>query len=252
MIRFTALLAIIVALFGSAVAMAEEPDANYNVEPGASVTFVTPPLSLADRHNCEGAEQTLDRSTNRCVYGAQSDFQRTVCRGPFTYSLPVDYGKLDPDVPDNSIVRPNGARWTATIPGDSQIGEVVTVTILIEGVMDVYHDTSDDGIELVTQGAECALTRTIDIQVGAPAADHVDAVPLAAAQAGRPVASSGDYVPPNTNRCMVVQISSQRSSGTKPDNTGSMSWCGDLGEYAPNGRRLADLCAEAKVSCRQY
>ena len=252
MIRLTALLAIIVALFGSAVAMAEEPDANYNVEPGASVTFVTPPLSLADRHNCEGAEQTLDRSTNRCVYGAQSDFQRTVCRGPFTYSLPVDYGKLDPDVPDNSIVRPNGARWTVTIPGDSQIGEVVTVTILIEGVMDVYHDASDDGIELVTQGAECALTRTIDIQVGAPAADHVDAVPLAAAQAGRPVASSGDYVPPNTNRCMVVQISSQRSSGTKPDNTGSMSWCGDLGEYAPNGRRLADLCAEAKVSCRQY
>ena len=252
MIRLTALLAIIVALFGSAVAMAEEPDANYNVEPGASVTFVTPPLSLADRHNCEGAEQTLDRSTNRCVYGAQSDFQRTVCRGPFTYSLPLNYGKFDPDVPDNSIVRPNGARWTVTIPGDSQIGEVVTVTILIEGVMDVYHDTSDDGIELVTQGAECALTRTIEVQVGAPAADHVDAVPLAAAQAGRPVASSGDYVPPNTNRCMVVQISSQRSSGTKPDNTGSMSWCGDLGEYAPNGRRLADLCAEAKVSCRQY
>ena len=255
MIRLTALLAIIVmALFGSAVALAEEPDANYNVEPGASVTFVTPPLSLADRHNCEGAEQTLDRSTNRCVYGAQSDFQRTVCRGPFTYSLPVDYGKLDPDVPDNSIVRPNGARWTVTIPGDSQIGEVVTVTILIEGVMDVYHDASDDGIELVTQGAECALTRTIDIQVGAPAADHVDAPLLAAAQAGRPVASSDDYVPPSLNRCMVVQLnrSSPINEHDKTNSRGSMSWCGDLGEYAPNGRRLADLCAEAKVSCRQY
>ena len=86
MIRLTALLAIIVmALFGSAVAMAEEPDATYKVEPGASVTFVTPPLSLADRQNCEGAEQTLDRSTNRCVYGAQSDFvadSMPRCRSP--------------------------------------------------------------------------------------------------------------------------------------------------------------------------
>ena len=139
-----------------------------------------------------------------------------------------------------------------TIPGDSGIGEVVTVTILIEGVMDVYRRRFDDGIPVGHSGAECALTRTIEIQVGAPAADHVDAVPLAAAQAGRPVASSGDYVPPNTNRCTVVQISSQRSGGTKPDNTGSMSWCGDLGEYAPNGRRLEDLCAEAKVNCRRY
>ena len=297
MIRFTALLAIIVmALFGSAVALAEEPDATYKVEPGASVTFVTPPLSLADRQNCEGTEQTLDRSTNRCVYGAQSDFQRTVCRGPFTYSLPVDYGKLDPDVPDgpnNSIVRPNGARWTVTIPGETQIGEVFTIVINIEGVHDIYSKNFYGSVEtpwsLVSRGAGCRLTKTVEVEVVAPwpppqpssvfrrlnivdtvlvavevevveptlKADaakeaHTDTAALQSAQASRPVAGSGDYVPPSLNRCTVVEVSSPSPNPVKPNTTGYMSWCGDLGEYAPNGKRLADLCAQANVDCRRY
>ena len=270
MIRFTALLAVVVlALFGSSVALAEEPGATYNVKPGASVTFVTPSLSYADRLDCEERfasqghflQQPNDANT-RCEYGAtettgQRNLQRTACRGPFTYSLPVNYGKLDPDMPDsatNVIVRPNGARWTVAVPDETQVGEVFRVTITIEGVHDIYFNNIHDGFKLSSRGAGCTLTKTVEVEVVAPTANHRDAAPLAAAQAGRPVASSGDYVPPNTNRCTVVQFNRPHPTNQhdKPNSTSYMSWCGDLGEYAPNGRRLEDLCAEADVDCRRY
>ncbi len=270
MIRFTALLAVVVlALFGSSVALAEEPDATYNVKPGVSVTFVTPPLSSADRLDCEilfasqgHFLQKPNSANTRCEYGAtetstRRNLQRTACRGPFTYSLPFNYGKLDPDVPDsarNVIVRPNGARWTVAVPDETQIGEVFRVTITIEGVNDIYFNNIHDGFQLSSRGAGCTLTKTVEVEVIAPTANHRDAASLAAARAARPVASSGDYVPPNTNRCTVVQFNRPHptSQHDKRSSTSSMSWCGDLGEYAPNGRRLEDLCAEADVDCRRY
>ena len=129
MIRFTALLAVVVlALFGSSVALAEEPGATYNVKPGASVTFVTPSLSYADRLDCEERfasqghflQKPTDANT-RCEYGAtettgQRNLQRTACRGPFTYSLPVNYGKLDPDMPDSAtnVIVTSAASLTGT------------------------------------------------------------------------------------------------------------------------------------------
>ena len=270
MIRFPALLAIIVlALFGSAVAMAEEPDATYEVKPGASVTFATPSLSYADRLDCEETFASLghhlqrpNAANTRCEYGAtatstQRNLQRTACRGPFTYSLPVNYGKLDPDVPDsarNVIVRPNGARWTVAVPDETQIGEVFRVRITIEGVQDIYFNNIHDGFKLSTRGAGCTLTKSVEVEVVAPRANYQDTAALQSARASRPVASSGDYVPPSLNRCTVVQFnrSSPRNQHDKPNSTSSMSWCGDLGEYAPNGRRLEDLCAEADVDCRRY
>ena len=272
MIRFTALIAIIVmALFGSSVALAEEPDATYKVRPGRSVTFVTPSLSYADRLDCEerfGGDghhlQKPNSANTRCEYGAtetstRRNLQRTACRGPFTYSLPFNYGKLDPDVPDsarNVIVRPNGARWTVAVPDETQIGEVFRVTITIEGVNDIYFNNIHDGFQLSSRGAGCTLAKTVEVEVSAgserAASVDRDAAPLAAARAGRPVASSGDYVPPNKNRCTVVQFNRPTPGNNKPRSTSSMSWCGDFGEYAPNGRRLADLCAEADVDCRRY
>ena len=261
MIRFTALIAIIVmALFGSAVAMAEEPDATYKVRPGRSVTFVTPPLSFADRLNCP--EEFADSGHwlqkvvgTKCSYGATEtngvrNLERTACRGPFTYSLPLNYG---------GIVRPNGARWTLTVPEETQIGEVFTVGIDIDGVNDIYFDNIHDGYHLSTRGAECTLTKTVEVEVVAPTArssnaSHKDTAPLAGARAAAKSASPDSYIPPNTNRCTVVQFnrSSLTNQHDKPNSTSSMSWCGDFGEYAPNGRRLADLCAEANVDCRRY
>ena len=261
MIRLTALLAIIVmALFGSAVALAEEPDATYKVRPGRSVTFVTPPLSFADRLDCEERFASDGHHLQRvvgtkCSYGATEtrttrNLERTACRGPFTYSLPLNYG---------GVVRPNGTRWTVSVPVDTQVGEVFTVTITIEGVHDIYFNNAHDGYHLSSRGAGCTLTKTVDVEVVAPTArssstNHKDTAPLAGAQAGRPVASSDDYVPPSLNRCMVVQFnrSSPRHQTDMTNSRGSMSWCGDLGEYAPNGRRLEDLCAEANVDCRRY
>ena len=99
-------------LFGGSVALAEGPDRTYTVTPGSSRTFSTPPLSYADRLDCAeefatGGHylQKPNSANTRCEYGAtetngQRNLQRTVCRGPFTYSLPVSYGKLDPDAPD--------------------------------------------------------------------------------------------------------------------------------------------------------
>ena len=273
MIRFTALIAIIVmALFGSAVAMAEEPDATYKVRPGRSVTFVTPSLSYADRLDCEerfGGDghhlQKPNSANTRCEYGATEtnglrNLQRTACRGPFTYSLPFNYGKLDPDAPDsarNVIVRPNGARWTVAVPDETQIGEVFRVTITIEGVNDIYFNNIHDGFQLsfsgrgmhagqdrrgrglgwFGEGRECRPRR------GPPWQPRVQDDPLLAqATTSRPTRTaarsfSSTGRPPGNN---------------KPRSTSSMSWCGDFGEYAPNGRRLADLCAEANVDCRRY
>ena len=246
----------------------EPPDARYTVRPGSSRTFSTPPLSFADRLDCEERfssrghhlQKPNDAGT-RCTYGAtelhgQRNFQRTACQGPFVHGLERDYGKLDPDEPEsalNKIARPNGGRWTVSVPDDTQIGEVFIITITIEGVMDIYFDDRDDGLSRVTQGAVCERTKTVEVKVVAPRANHEDTAPLAAARAARPVASSGDYVPPNTSRCTVVQFN--RPSPRQYDNPSStsfMSWCGDLGEYAPNGRRLDDLCAEADVDCRRY
>ena len=276
MIRFTALLAIIVmALFGSAVALAEEPDATYKVRPGRSVTFVTPPLSFADRLDCEERFASDGHHLQRvvgtkCSYGATEtrttrNLERTACRGPFTYSLPLNYGKLDPDAPDsarNVIVRPNGARWTVAVPDETQIGEVFRVTILIEGVNDIYFkrfNNPDQDFELSSRGAGCNLTKTVDVEVVAPTArssstNHKDTAPLAGARAAAKNASPDSYIPPNRNRCTVVQFNRPHPTiqHDKPSSTGYMSWCGDLGEYAPNGRRLADLCAEANVDCRRY
>ncbi len=257
------------ALFGGSVALAE-PDATYTVRPGSSVTFSTPSLSYADRLDCEeifsdrGHHLQKPNSANtRCEYGATDlnsyrNLQRTACRGPFTYSLPLDYGKLDPDKPDsarNVIVRPNGSRWTVSVPDETPIGEVFTVTIEINGVHDVYFSNIHDGFQLSSRGAGCTLTKTVEVEVvESSARSGGDAASLAAARADRPVASSGDYVPPNTNRCTVVQFnrSSPTNQHDKPNSTSSMSWCGDLGEYAPNGDLLADLCAEADVRCRTY
>ena len=264
-----------VVLFGSSVALAEEPDATYEVKPGSSVTFVTPPLSYADRLDCpetfaSGGHylQKPNSANTRCEYGAtettgQRNLQRTVCRGPFTYSLPVNYGKLDPDKPDsarNVVVRPNGARWTVSVPDETQIGEVFTVTITIEGVHDIYFNNIHDGFQLSSRGAGCTLTKTVEVEVvgdlraRSASSNHRDAAPLAAARAGRPVASSGDYVPPSLSRCTIVQFnrSSLTNQHDKPNSTSSMSWCGDLGEYAPNGEQLTDLCAQADVDCRTY
>ena len=174
------------------------------------------------------------------------NLERTACRGPFTYSLPVNYG---------GIVRPNGARWTVTVPDDTQVGEVFTVTITIEGVHDIYFDNLNDGYHLSSRGAGCTLTKTVEVEVVEPRANLEDTVPLAAARAGRPVASSGDYVPPNTSRCTVVQFnrpSPRHHQHDKTSSTSFMSWCGDLGEYAPNGAKMVDLCAAADVDCRRY
>ena len=256
-----------VVLFGSSVALAEEPDATYEVKPGSSVTFVTPPLSYADRLDCEetfasGGHYLQKQVGTKCSYGATEtrstrNLERTACRGPFTYSLPVNYGKLDPDVPDsarNVIVRPNGARWTVSVPDDTQVGEVFTITITIEGVHDIYFDNRHDGYQLSSAGVVCTLTKTVDVEVVAPTVNHRDAASLAGARAGRPVASSGDYVPPSLSRCTVVQFnrSSLTNQHDKPNSTSSMSWCGNLGEYAPNGDLLTDLCAQADVDCRTY
>ena len=177
-------------------------------------TFVTPPLSYADRLDCpetfaSGGHYLQKPVGTRCEYGAtetngQRNLQRTVCRGPFTYSLPVNYGKLDPDKPDsarNVVVRPNGARWTVSVPDETQIGEVFTVTITIEGVHDIYFNNIHDGFQLSSRGAGCTLTKTVEVEVvgdlraRSASSNHRDAAPLAAARAGRPVASSGDYVP---------------------------------------------------------
>ena len=256
-------------LFGGSVALAEEPDRTYTVTPGSSTTFATPPLSYADRLDCAeefatGGHylQKPNSANTRCTYGAtetngQRNLQRTVCRGPFTYSLPVNYGKLDPDVPDsarNKIVRPNGARWTVSVPDDTRIGEVFTITIAIEGVHDIYFNNIHDGFQLSSRGAGCTLTKTVEVEVVEPRANHQDTTPLATARANRPVASSGDYVPPNTSRCTVVQFNrpSPRHQHDKTNSTSFMSWCGDLGEYAPNGAKMVDLCAAADVDCRRY
>lgn len=65
--------------------------------------------------------------------------------------------------------------------------------------------------------------------------------------------TEGDYVPPNTNRCHVVQF----------DNGGEMSWCGTYqnengqavapdydGRRAGHDQTLAELCRRADVTCR--
>ena len=255
------------ALFGGSVALAEGPDRTYTVTPGSSRTFSTPPLSYADRLDCEErfasqghSLQAPNSANTRCEYGATQsnsgrNLQRTVCRGPFTFSLPLNYGKLAPDIPDsptNIIVRPNGARWTVSVPDETQVGEVFTVTIEIEGVHDIYFNNSHDGFQLSSRGARCTLTKTVEVEVVEPRANREDTVPLAAARSARPVARSGDYVPPNTNRCMVVEVSSPSLNPAKPNTTGYMSWCGDLGGYAPNNEPLDELCAQEDVVCRRY
>ena len=269
-IIMTVILIVVAACSGRLPAGGQEPpDATYTVTPGASRTFSTPPLSYADRLDCpekfaSGGHylQRLNGAGTRCEYGAtettgQRNLQRTVCRAPFTYSLPVNYGKLDPDVPNsptNIIVRPNGARWTVSVPDETQVGEVFIITITIEGVHDIYFNNIHDGFQLSSRGAGCTLTKTVEVEVVEPRANLEDTVPLAAARAGRPVASSGDYVPPNTNRCTVVQFNrpSPRHQHDKPNSTSFMSWCGDLGEYAPNGAKMVDMCAAADVDCRRY
>ena len=68
--------------------------------------------------------------------------------------------------------------------------------------------------------------------------------------------TAGDYIPPSTSRCRVVETTYTVYSNINPPNVqrGEMSWCGiyrdeNNREVAPTGQLLSDLCAEEGTTC---
>jgi len=148
------------------------------------------------------------------------------------------------------------------------VGDLNThyLTVALFGTQTVTLTDKDLGTGVITRStytAECSLEVRVRIYARGPNGETslqnaaVNAAFTQARANARELTTTGrtegDYVPPNTNRCHVVQF----------DNGGEMSWCGTYrnengqavapdydGRRAGHDQTLAGLCRRADVTCR--
>ena len=195
----------------SSVALAERAGCHLQVKPGASVTFVTTPMSSADRLDCESfsrqghflqtpcRREHQVRATGRLSRGQRKP-SADAGRGPFTYSLPVR--QLDPGMPDGAIERHR--------PLMARVGRLPFPTKRRSAKSSShehdrrragsYFNNIHGGFQLSSRGAGCTLTKPSRSRV-APRAHYQDTAALQSVRCRSQLLARAITSRPRTGRC---------------------------------------------------